>query len=90
MSEANKELAQLWFEEVWNKGRRAAIGSEIVAPVDRCSPSTKHSTLVLIRFERDTTMYRAFCRTRIAITALVLESRRKSCAPRNGAHNAVD
>jgi hypothetical protein len=35
MSEANKKLAQLWFEEVWNKGRRAAIGSEIVAPVDR-------------------------------------------------------
>lgn len=25
MSEANKELAKLWFEEVWNKGRREAI-----------------------------------------------------------------
>lgn len=24
-SEANKELAKLWFEEVWNKGRREAI-----------------------------------------------------------------
>jgi len=26
MSEANKEVAKLWFEEVWNKGRREAIG----------------------------------------------------------------
>ena len=25
MSQANKELAKLWFEEVWNKGRREAI-----------------------------------------------------------------
>src|ERR1700686_2661018 len=25
VSEANKELAKLWFEEVWNKGRREAI-----------------------------------------------------------------
>ena len=25
MSEANKELAKLWFDEVWNKGRREAI-----------------------------------------------------------------
>src|ERR1700730_10104446 len=31
MSEANKELAQLWFEEVWNKGRREAI-RELLAP----------------------------------------------------------
>jgi steroid delta-isomerase-like uncharacterized protein len=31
MLEANKELAQLWFEEVWNKGRREAI-RELLAP----------------------------------------------------------
>jgi predicted ester cyclase len=31
MSEANKQLAKRWFEEVWNKGRREAIG-EILAP----------------------------------------------------------
>jgi predicted ester cyclase len=31
MSEANKQLAKRWFEEVWNKGRREAI-SEILAP----------------------------------------------------------
>jgi hypothetical protein len=31
MSEANKELAKLWFEEVWNKGRREAI-RELLAP----------------------------------------------------------
>jgi steroid delta-isomerase-like uncharacterized protein len=31
MSEANKQLAQLWFEEVWNKGRREAI-RELLAP----------------------------------------------------------
>jgi predicted ester cyclase len=31
MSEANKELANLWFEEVWNKGRRSAI-RELLAP----------------------------------------------------------
>jgi|SRR5579864_1208254 len=31
MSEANKELAKRWFEEVWNKGRREAI-KEILAP----------------------------------------------------------
>ena len=31
MSEANKQLAELWFEEVWNKGRREAI-RELLAP----------------------------------------------------------
>jgi predicted ester cyclase len=31
MSEANKQLAKRWFEEVWNKGRREAI-PEILAP----------------------------------------------------------
>src|ERR1700682_4945149 len=31
MSEANKQLAKRWFEEVWNKGRREAI-REILAP----------------------------------------------------------
>jgi predicted ester cyclase len=31
MSETNKQLAQRWFEEVWNKGRREAI-AEILAP----------------------------------------------------------
>jgi len=31
MSEANKELAKRWFEEVWNKGRREAI-AEMLAP----------------------------------------------------------
>ncbi len=31
MSEANKQLAKLWFEEVWNKGRREAI-RELLAP----------------------------------------------------------
>jgi steroid delta-isomerase-like uncharacterized protein len=31
MSEANKELAKRWFEEVWNKTRRNAI-AEILAP----------------------------------------------------------
>lgn len=31
MSEANKELGKRWFEEVWNKGRRYAIGV-ILAP----------------------------------------------------------
>jgi len=31
MSEANKQLTKRWFEEVWNKGRREAIG-EILAP----------------------------------------------------------
>jgi predicted SnoaL-like aldol condensation-catalyzing enzyme len=31
MSEADKELAKLWFEEVWNKGRREAI-RELLAP----------------------------------------------------------
>jgi steroid delta-isomerase-like uncharacterized protein len=31
MSEANKELAKRWFEEVWNKGRREAIGEMLAA-----------------------------------------------------------
>jgi predicted ester cyclase len=31
MSEANKQLAKRWFEEVWNKGRREAI-PEILSP----------------------------------------------------------
>jgi predicted ester cyclase len=31
MIEACKELGKLWFEEVWNKGRRAAI-RELLAP----------------------------------------------------------
>ena len=31
MLQANKELATLWFEEVWNKGRREAI-RELLAP----------------------------------------------------------
>jgi hypothetical protein len=31
MSEANEELAKLWFEEVWNKGRREAI-RELLPP----------------------------------------------------------
>lgn len=31
MSEANKELAKRWFEEVWNKRRREAI-DEMLAP----------------------------------------------------------
>lgn len=31
MSHANKDLAKLWFEEVWNKGRREAI-RELLAP----------------------------------------------------------
>jgi steroid delta-isomerase-like uncharacterized protein len=31
MSEANKQLARRWFEEVWNQGREAAI-DELLAP----------------------------------------------------------
>ena len=31
MPETTKELAQRWFEEVWNKGRKEAI-SEMLAP----------------------------------------------------------
>ena len=31
MSEANKALAKQWFEEVWNKGRREAIGEMLAA-----------------------------------------------------------
>ena len=31
MSEANKQLARRWFEEVWNQGREAAI-DELLSP----------------------------------------------------------
>ncbi|HEX4155973.1 MAG TPA: ester cyclase [Acidobacteriaceae bacterium] len=31
MTEAERELGQRWFDEVWNKGRREAIG-EMLAP----------------------------------------------------------
>lgn len=31
MSEANKKLVQLWFEEVWNKGRADAIDEMFAA-----------------------------------------------------------
>jgi hypothetical protein len=37
--EAYKELAKLWFEEVWNKGRREAI-RELLAPGAEISDGT--------------------------------------------------